>query len=192
MTTIEVLETKVRAARRVSSLPLMVVGIATVAAAATALFGDFGRAVGFFVAPVTALAFWVVMKATATRAGLGMGRERYGLIALIVAFVSLTPIISDLLGPAFLLGVLLFAVGWRGEDRRQWISGLVMATVSPLLNYSFIQNQVYVVERAITGWYWFTEMTADHVVLAGLGIVLLLLGIGQFRREDHLLRRRSE
>lgn len=192
MTTIELLETRVRAARRVSSLPLVVAGIATVAAAVTPLFGDLGRPVGFFVAPVTALAFWVVMKATATRAGLGMGRERYGLIALIVAFVSLTPIISVLLGPAFLVGVLIFAAGWRGEDRRQWISGLVLAIASPLLNYSFIQNQVYVVERAITGWYWFTDMTADDVVLAGFGVVLLLLGVGQFRREDQVLRRTSE
>ncbi|GAA3880098.1 hypothetical protein GCM10022381_22960 [Leifsonia kafniensis] len=121
-----------------------------------------------------------------------MGRERYGLIALIVVVVSLTPLISVLLGPAFLLGVLLLAAGWRAEDRRQWISGLVLAVASPLLSYSFIQNQVYVVERAITGWNWFTDMTVDDAVLALLGVGLLALGLRQFRRENVALRRRSE
>ena len=192
MTNIELLETKVRATRRVSSLPLVVIGIATVVAAVSPLFGDAGRVVSFVIAPLTALAFWVVMKVTATHAGLGMGRERYGLIAVIVAFVSLTPLLSILLGPAFPLGALLLAVGWRAEDRRQWVSGLVLAIASPLLSYSFIQNQIYVLERALTGWYWFTDMTTDDVILAAIGVVLLLVGIAQFRREDAALRRRSE
>lgn len=192
MTNIELLETKVRATRRVSSLPLVVIGIATVVAAISPLFGDAGRVVSFVIAPLTALAFWVVMKVTATHAGLGMGRERYGLIAVIVAFVSLTPLLSILLGPAFPLGALLLAVGWRAEDRRQWVSGLVLAIASPLLSYSFIQNQIYVLERALTGWYWFTDMTTDDVILAAIGVVLLLVGIAQFRREDAALRRRSE
>lgn len=192
MTNIELLETKVRATRRVSSVPLVVIGIATVVAAVSPLFGDGGRVVGFVVAPLAALAFWVVMKVTATRAGLGMGRERYGLIAVIVVVVSLSPLVSILLGPAFLLGALLLAAGWRAEDRRMWVSGLVLTIASPLLSYSFIQNQIYVLERSLTGWYWFTDMTADGVILAAIGVVLLLAGIAQFRREDEALRRRSE
>ena len=192
MTNIELLETKVRATRRVSSVPLVVIGIATVFAAFSPLFGDVGRVVGFVIAPLTALAFWVVMKVTATRAGLGMGRERYGLIAVIVVVVSLSPLVSILFGPAFLLGVLLLAAGWRAEDRRQWVSGLVLAIASPLLSYSFIQNQISVLERSLTGWYWFTDMTADGVILAAIGVVLLLAGIAQFRRENEALRRRSE
>ena len=192
MTNIELLETKVRATRRVSSVPLVVIGIATVVAAVSPLFGDVGRVVGFVVAPLAAFAFWVVMKVTSTRAGLGMGRERYGLIAVIVVVVSLSPLVSILFGPAFLLGVLLLAAGWRAEDRRQWVSGLVLAIASPLLSYSFIQNQIYVLERSLTGWYWFTDMTADGVILAAIGVVLLLAGIAQFRRENEALRRRSE
>jgi uncharacterized membrane protein YidH (DUF202 family) len=35
-------------------------------------------------------------------------------------------------------------------------------------------------------------MTADGVILAAIGFILLLAGIAQFRREDEALRRRSE
>ena len=194
MANIELLETKVRATRRVSSLPLVVVGIATVVAAVSPLFGDVGSVVGFLIAPLAALAFWIVMKVTATRGGLGMGRERYGVIAVIVIVVatSLSQVVSILLGPAFFLGVLLFAAGWRAEDRRQWVSGLVLAVASPLLSYSFVQNQIYVLERALTSWYWFTDMTVDDVILAATGVVLLLMGVAQFRRENTALRRRPE
>ncbi|MDH6237143.1 hypothetical protein [Cryobacterium sp. CG_9.6] len=191
MTTLEALETKVRATRRVSSIPLIVSGVGTIVAASASLLGDLDFALGFVIAPGTAFVLWAVMKATATRAGLGMGRERYGLIALIIAAASLLPVISWLLGPAFLIGILLLTVGWRAEDRRQWGSGLLVAAASPLLGYSFIQNQVYVLERAVTGWYWFTDMTVDHVVLAVIGLALAALGIREARRENALLRQRS-
>lgn len=192
MTTLQTIETRVRAIRRVSSLPLMVIGVATIAAGLSPIAGDLEPVVGIFIPPMTALALWVAMKVTATRAGLGMGRERYGMFAIVIVAASTITLVPLLLGPAFLLGVLLFAVGWRAEDQRQWISGLTLALASPLLNYFFVDNLFAEIYLATSGSYWRTELPIDDLVLGAYGLLLMILGSMQFPHETKATRRRSE
>ncbi|QHC65514.1 hypothetical protein GSU68_02245 [Rathayibacter sp. VKM Ac-2759] len=182
------LEKRVRAARRVSSLPLVISGVGVIAAGLVPLAGSPLFFVGYLVPAVTSIALWVALKAAAARAGVGMGRERIGLVAAIVTVVSvLTLLITMFAGPAFLVGVLLFVVGWRLENRTQWIAGVLVAAASPLLSYSFLQN-------AASGWlipidaYRYTPLTVDDAVLAGIGLALTLMGVRVLRQETERVR----
>jgi MFS family permease len=190
MTIEETLQTRVRATRRATSIPLIVVSLGVILVALSPLVGARFE-VGMFIAPVVAIALWVSMKTTAVRAGVGMGRERYGLIVIVVALVSTMWMIQLTLGPAFLLGVLLFVVGWRSHDRVQWAAGVIIAVVSPILNYSLLQTLVYRIEEALTGGFWVTDMAADDVALLLLGVFILASGLRRFGRESVTIRRRS-
>ncbi|GHD43357.1 hypothetical protein D9V29_00020 [Mycetocola manganoxydans] len=190
MTIEEILQTRVRATRRATSIPLIVVPIGVILVALSPLV-DLDFEVGMVVTPVVALALWISMKVTAVRAGVGMGRERYGLIVIVIALVSTVWLIQLALGPAFLLGVLLFFVGWRSLDRGQWTAGAIIAVASPVLSYSLIQTLVYRIEEALTGAVWETAMAADDVVLLLLGVFFLVSGLKRFGRESATLRRRS-
>ncbi|TCL83621.1 hypothetical protein EDF43_10350 [Rathayibacter sp. PhB179] len=118
-----------------------------------------------------------------------MGRERIGLVTAIIAAVSvLTLLITMFAGPAFLVGVLLFVVGWRLENRLQWIAGLAIAIASPLLSYSFMQNAAYGFGLIPVDSYRFTPLSVDDVVLAAIGLALTLMGIRAFRQETARVR----
>jgi hypothetical protein len=191
MTTVEDIRIRVRSTRRVSSLPMIVVGLGVLIVALSPLVGaDFE--VGFVIAPVAAFALWLSLKTTASKAGVGMGKEHIGIIAVVVAVAGFPGFVPLLLGPTFLLGVLLFAVGWRSQDRRQWIIGVVIAVASPLLSYSLLQNIAYDAEKAFTGWYWFTRFTTDDGALLLVGLAVLVIGIRESSRETAILRRRPE
>ncbi|WP_148070815.1 hypothetical protein [Rathayibacter sp. PhB186] len=183
------LEERVRAARRVSSLPLIISGVGVIAAGLVPLVGPRLFFVSFLVPAVTSIVLWAALKAAAGRAGVGMGRERIGLVTAIIAAVSvLTLLITMFAGPAFLVGVLLFVVGWRLENRLQWIAGLAIAIASPLLSYSFMQNAAYGFGLIPVDSYRFTPLSVDDVVLAAIGLALTVMGVLVFRQETARVR----
>jgi len=183
------LEERVRAARRVSSLPLIICGVGVVTAGLVPLVGPRLFFVEYLIPGLTSIALWVALKVTAGRAGVGMGRERIGLVAAIVSVVSvLTLLITMFAGPAFLVGVLLFIVGWRLENRPQWIAGLAVAVASPLLSYSFMQNAAYGFGLIPVDSYRFTPLSVDNAVLAAIGLALTVMGALVFGQETARVR----
>ncbi|WP_146083192.1 MULTISPECIES: hypothetical protein [unclassified Rathayibacter] len=187
------LEERVRDARHVSSLPLIVSGVGVVTAGLLPLAGSTLFTVGFLIPAFTSIALWLVLRATAAHAGVGMGRERMGPVAAVIATISILTFLPtmfagpaflvEFVGPAFLVGVLLFAIGWRLENRSQWLAGLGVAVVSPFLFNSFLQGAA--AESGLTPGdsYGSTPLSIDGVVLAIAGITVVVLGITAFRQE---------
>ncbi|WP_146084343.1 MULTISPECIES: hypothetical protein [unclassified Rathayibacter] len=187
------LEERVRDARHVSSLPLIVSGVGVVTAGLLPLAGSTLFTVGFLIPAFTSIALWIVLRATAAHAGVGMGRERMGPIAAVIAAISILTFLPtmfagpaflvEFVGPAFLVGVLLFAIGWRLENRSQWLAGLGVAVVSPFLFNSFLQDAAPESGLILGASYGSTPLSIDGVVLTIAGITLVVLGINTFRQE---------
>jgi hypothetical protein len=184
------LRQRVHALRRVSSIPLLVVGSAVVLTAilnsnSSLPFG--GRVSGSVALILAAIALWLSLRIVSARKGIGMGRERIGLIALIACIVATFVVVPLLLGPAFLLGALLFAVGWRLEDRRQWITGALVAVLSIPLSFFLLENMVAPYGRFITGDP-LIRPSADDIVLMLLGFAVVGMGVLAWREEDRITR----
>ncbi|PPF53911.1 hypothetical protein C5B94_09090 [Clavibacter michiganensis] len=183
------LHQRVHALRRVSSIPLLVVGSAVVVTAilngSSLPFG--GRVFGSVALILSAIALWLALRIVSGRKGIGMGRERIGLIALIACIVATFLVIPLLLGPAFLLGALLFTVGWRLEDRRQWITGAGIAVLSIPLSFFLLENLVAPYGRFITGDP-LIQPSADDIVLMLLGLAVVGMGVLAWREEDRITR----
>ncbi|MFT2693019.1 hypothetical protein [Clavibacter zhangzhiyongii] len=180
---------RVHALRRVSSIPLLVVGSAVVVTAvltgSSLPFG--GRVFGSVALILAAIALWLSLRIVSARKGIGMGRERIGLIALVACIVATFLVVPFLLGPAFLLGALLFAVGWRLEDRRQWITGAGIAILSLPLSFFLLENLMAPYGRFITGDQPIAP-SADDIVLMLLGLAVVAMGILAWREEDRITR----
>lgn len=183
------LHERVHALRRVSSVPLLVVGLAVVAAAifngSALLIG--GRAFGSVGTILAAVAIWLSLRIVSARKGIGMGRERIGLIAVVACIVATFLVVPLLLGPAFLLGALLFAVGWRLEDRRQWITGALVAVFSIPLSYFLLEELFAPYGRFITGDP-LIRPSADDIALMFLGLAVVGTGVVAWRQEDRITR----
>jgi hypothetical protein len=183
------LHQRVHALRRVSSIPLVVIGTAVVL---TAIFNGSslpfgGRVFGSAALILAAIALWLSLRIISARKGIGMGHERIGLIALIACIVATFPVIPLLLGPASLLGALLFTVGWRLEDRRQWITGALVAVLSIPLSFFLLENMVAPYGRFITGDPLIQPST-DDIVLMLLGLAVVGMGVLAWREEDRITR----
>jgi hypothetical protein len=180
---------RVHALRRVSSIPLLVIGAAVVLT--SILTGSplpiGGRVSGSVALILAAIALWLSLRIISARKGIGMGRERIGIVALIACIVAIFPLVPLLLGPAFLLGVLLFAIGWRLEDRRQWITGALVAVLSIPLSYFLLENTVAPYGRFITGDP-LIRPSADDIVLMLLGLAVVAMGILAWREENRITR----
>ena len=183
------LHRRVHDLRRVSSIPLIVVGLAVVLVAiftSSALpFG--GRVSGSVATVLAAVGLWLSLRVVSARKGMGMGRERLGLVVIVACVVATFVLIPLLLGPAFLLGALLFAVGWRLEDRRQWITGAVVAVVSIPLSFFLLEDAVAPYGRFITGDP-LIRPSADDIVLLLIGFAVVGLGAIAWREEDRITR----
>lgn len=184
------LHQRVHALRRVSSIPLLVIGAAVVLTAilnsnSSLPFG--GRVFGSVALILAAIALWLSLRIVSARKGRGMGRERIGLIALVACVTATFLVIPLLLGPAFLLGALLFVVGWRLEDRRQWITGAGIAVLSIPLSFFLLENLIAPYGRFITGDP-LIRPSADDIVLMFLGLAVVGMGILAWREEDRTTR----
>jgi hypothetical protein len=183
------LHRRVHALRRVSSVPLLVVGSAVALTAilnsSSLPFG--GRVFGSVALILAAIALWLSLRIVSARKGIGMGRERIGVVALVACAAATFLLVPLLLGPAFLLGALLFVVGWRLEDRRQWITGALVAVLSIPLSYFLLENLVAPYGRFITGDP-LIRPSADDIVLMFLGLAVLGMGVVAWRQEDRITR----
>jgi len=180
------LHERVHALRRVSSIPLIVVGaaVALVALLVGSALPVAGPVSGSVVTVLAALVLWLALRVVSARRGLGMGRERLGVVVLVACGAATLVIVPLLLGPAFLLGVLLFAVGWRLEDRRQWITGAVVAIP---LSRPLLEDAIAPYGRFVTGDP-LIRASADDVVLLIIGFAVLGMGLLAWRREDRITR----
>lgn len=182
------LHQRVHALRRVSSIPFVVIGSAVVLVAilngASALGG---RMAGSAVTILAAVAIWLSLRIVSARQGMGMGRERIGVVVLVACAAATILLVPLLLGPAFLLGILLFAVGWRLEDPRQWITGAVVALLSVALSYSLLEDAVAPYGRFVRGDP-LIRASADDVVLMLIGFAVVGMGVLAWRREDRITR----
>ncbi|OUE07950.1 hypothetical protein CMsap09_03295 [Clavibacter michiganensis] len=183
------LHERVHALRRVSSIPLIVVGaaVALVALLVGSALPVAGPVSGSVVTVLAALVLWLALRVVSARQGLGMGRERLGVVVLVACGAATLVIVPLLLGPAFLLGVLLFAVGWRLEDRRQWITGAVVAVVAIPLSRPLLEDAIAPYGRFVTGDP-LIRASADDVVLLIIGFAVLGMGLLAWRREDRITR----
>jgi MFS family permease len=183
------LHRRVHALRRVSSIPFLVIGAAVVLTSilTSSPLPIGGRVSGSVALILAAIALWLALRIVLARKGIGMGRERIGLIALIASIVAIFPVVPLLLGPAFLLGALLFAVGWRLEDRRQWITGALVAVLSIPLSFFLLENLVAPYGRFITGDP-LIRPSADDIVLMLVGLAVVGIGVLAWREEDRITR----
>ncbi|GAA4372055.1 hypothetical protein [Paeniglutamicibacter cryotolerans] len=104
------------AMHRRRSIRFLVLGLGT--GALTLLFGapDPLSTLSSFLPALTLLMLWLVIRIRAAVSGVGVGREGYGVLA----------------GPAFVLGLGLVILGWRGHENLMWRLGAVMLAASPL------------------------------------------------------------
>ncbi|WP_445441925.1 hypothetical protein [Clavibacter sp. km1a] len=183
------LHQRVHALRRVSSIPLLVIGAAVVLTSilTSSPLPIGGRVSGSVALILAAIALWLSLRIISVRKGIGMGRERIGLVALIACIVAIFPLVPLLLGPAFLLGALLFAIGWRLEDRCQWITGALVAVLSIPLSFFLLENMVAPYGRFITGDP-LIRPSADDIVLMLLGLAVVGMGVLAWREENRITR----
>lgn len=180
---------RVRAEQHAASTPLIVVGCAVLVEALFRFRPDWAFAsAGLYVyttpgplsllLPLVAfLVLWIVMRVRRARSGLGMGRQGYGIVALAtLALLVVVPIAVWFLGPLLPLGLGLVVLGWRGRERAQWITGLVLAALSPFANlYSFENHAAFLgpAPRSVV------------LTIAGLGVVGL--GLWRLQAEHRVL-----
>ena len=114
------LHRRVYALRRVSSVPLLVVGSAVALTAilnsSSLPFG--GRVFGSVALILAAIALWLSLRIVSARKGIGMGRERIGVVALVACAAA-----TFLLVPLLLLVFLLVR---GGLPRRAAIAGALV------------------------------------------------------------------
>ncbi|HYO17187.1 MAG TPA: hypothetical protein VES02_00775 [Dermatophilaceae bacterium] len=164
-------QVRVRAQRHATSLPLIVVGLGLLVIAWLVL--QFSSWILY--PPVLAvgilLLLYITMWAQRIATGLGSGRDGYGLVLVVAVGVVFIPM-SQLLGPAFSLGLGLVILGWRGREPLLWGSGVIVAAISPFPVHGTIGNYVH-----------FLGSAPDTVVVAAAGAVLIAMGVRHFIRE---------
>ena len=180
---------RVRAEQHAASAPLIAVGCAVLVEATLKVFllpaavfweppfWAMSRPLSGILPVVTVAVLWGVMRMARARSGLGMGRQGYGGVVLVIlAVVVMVPIASYFLGPLLLMGLGLVALGWRGRERLLWVTGLALAALSPWANLGTFENRARFLGPAPT-----------PLVLTVTGLVVIGLGVHRLRAERRTL-----
>ncbi|MBM7820369.1 hypothetical protein JOE63_002846 [Cellulosimicrobium cellulans] len=162
-----------RAVRHATSLPLAVNALAMVFltfAEATMRWYLFPQAlVPAFTYALLLVAMLIQRRVT----GVGVGSDRYGLIALALLALLFVPfglVAVIFVGPAFFLGLGLVVLGWRGRDAWLWGPGLFLMALSPVVTLGTLSNHAAFLGGGVGG-----------MVIGTL--VVLILAIVTFVRE---------
>ena len=147
---VEAIRTQQRAVRHATSLPLLVNGLAMVYLTylESTMFAMLFPKI--LVPAVTYGVLLVVMLVQRRLIGVGVGNDRYGVLALALLALLFVPfgfVAVFLVGPVFFLGVGLGVLGWRAETAWLWGPGLLLMAVSPLVSLDTLDNHA-----AIPGW----------------------------------------
>ncbi|MET4225590.1 hypothetical protein [Oerskovia enterophila] len=173
---VEAIRVQQRAVRHATSLPLLVNALAmvylTYLEAAT-----FGMLFPKILVPaVTYGVLLAVMLVQRRLIGVGVGNDRYGVLALALLALLFVPfgfVAVFLVGPVFFLGVGLGVLGWRAETAWLWGPGLALMAVSPLVSLGTLDNHAALLGGGVGG-----------MVICTVG--LLVLGVLAFVRERRL------
>lgn len=139
---VEAIRTQQRAMRHATSLPLLVNGLAMVYLTYLQEVTS-GTDDAVLVPAITFGALLVIMLLQRQLIGVGVGNERYGILALsllAVLFVPFGLIAVYFAGAAFFLGVGLGVLGWRAGSAWLWVPGLALMAVSPLVSLYTLDN----------------------------------------------------
>ncbi|MFF2621117.1 hypothetical protein [Oerskovia jenensis] len=175
------LQAQQRALRHAASLPLLVTTLGTGFLAYCEIATDWWVFPQVLVPAVTFGALFVGMRVQRQVLGVGTGRDRYGLLALILLVLTLFPgpVLSIFLGAGFLLGAGLVVLGWRARDLWLLAPGLGLMAVSPLIALGTLANHAPFLGGREGG----------SVLVAG---VMLLLTVAAFVRERHVTQTAAE
>lgn len=168
---------KVRALRHATSIPLIVIGLGVIVGSLEPMWAADGFIWALLLPPATFAILYAIMRIRADSLGIGMGREGYGWICVVMLPVSVLTPVSIVLGYTFLLGIGLWIIGWRGRDRRLWPMGVALAVLSPLLNFFLLQNLAYAMGLPVGGLFSVPFYGFDNVVLGLAGAATLLTGV---------------
>jgi hypothetical protein len=172
---VEAIRTQQRAARHATSLPLLVNGLAMVYL--TSLEADtYGMSNPILVPPITYAVLLVVMLIQRQLTGVGVGNDRYGVLALSLLasiFVPFGFVAHYFVGSAFFLGAGLGVLGWRAGSAWLWAPGLALMAISPLVSLGTLDNHAASLGGRVGG-----------MVLCTTG--LLVLSVVAFVRERRI------
>jgi hypothetical protein len=150
---VEAIRTQQRAVRHATSLPLLVNGLAMVYLTSVEA-ATFGMRHSVLVPSITYAVLLVVMLVQRQVIGVGVGNDRYGVLALallVLVFVPFGFIAFYFAGAAFFLGVGLGVLGWRAGSAWLWAPGLVLMVVSPLVSLGTLANHAAFVGGGVGG-----------------------------------------
>lgn len=129
-----------RAMRHADSAPIVISGITALATGLIRGDGIFG--VQALLMPcISVAAIYIFMAVQRKVLGIGMGVERYGLVALItIAVTLLFPAPVYFFGPLFMVGLVLAYLGFRGRSWALALSGAVTSAASVMIEVGAGRN----------------------------------------------------
>lgn len=170
------LQAQQRAVRHAASLPLVATTLGMGFLAWCEIATDWWIFPQVIVPAVAFGALFVGMHIQRQALGVGTGRDRYGLLALVVLVLTFFPgpVLSVFVGPGFLLGGGLVVLGWRPRDPWLLAPGAGILVVSPLATYTPFESLAPVVGSREGG-------------LVSAAVLLLLLAVAAFVRERRVV-----
>jgi hypothetical protein len=136
--------------RHAASLPLLAVTLGTAFLAYCEIATDWWIFPQALVPALTFGALYVGTRVQRQVLGVGTGRDRYGLLALL--FLALTffllPVATVFVGAGFFLGTGLLTLGWPARDLWLLAPGIGLLVASPLVNLGTLGSvSAYLGER---------------------------------------------
>jgi hypothetical protein len=181
-------QSRVRAARWVTSLPLIVTGAAVVTTASFEILVE-GSIAGQVIGPFSSVLIWLLLMVRAKSIGLGLGREGFGWIALVVVILSviLFPVLM-VTGGLLLPSLGLVLAGWRGHDLVTWASAAALAVATPLLQQTFVEDLIRRAQLAAGSEAAFETPNIDPTILGIIGLVVFAIGLRRLRQDGVITR----
>jgi hypothetical protein len=165
--------------RRATSLPLLLLGVATAVGVAPLLPSDAGDGLAWLTIPLAFAAIWAVFRFTATRAG-GASRTVSG-IALVLGLFLLLVVVSFV--TMFLTGpFLIFGIGLLATAR--WQRSAFLAVWAVVIGGTGVLEGFFGITNRLPLSLWAAwEHPAIYLLLA---VLTVLAGMATWRRENRV------